>query len=531
MLHHRTRMEIRETMTRPKSGEHFDYVVVGSGIGGLAIGALLAHAGKRVLILERHYHAGGYGQTFQAGRFAFCAELHYVWDCGEGQRVHRMLKKLGLEQQIRFRTLNPDGFDRVLAPGIDYTIGNDFDREHQRLAKLFPEHGDNLRRYFRTVSHIHEEMYKLPIGFSWWTMAAHPIRYRHILRYIGWSLQDFFDSLAFPRPLQLILAGQSAIFFTPPRTLSLLAHAAGVGSYNTGAYVPEQSFAHVIESLVAFIRNQPGSNVKLSTEVTHIDIVDGQARAVQTNRGEHFAADCVLFDGDPQLSLALIGPERFPADFRKKLTYEYGPSALSVYLGLEGIDLRAAGLGDENIHWHPSDDLNAIYDRHMEPSIPEEPYFFCDAPTLRMSDARMAPPGGHQLVMVSPCSYSYFRGLRDRDEAEYQRAKATYAARLINLVEKHIVPGISRHVVTQVVGSPLTNERYVHAPRGNCYGVPLDTSHINFGHLNYRSPFPNLYYVGTGSAMPGFASLCHFACLLYEELTGDRFYSNGRNDL
>jgi hypothetical protein len=41
---------------------------------------------------------------------------------------------------------------------------------------------------------------------------------------------------------------------------------------------------------------------------------------------------------------------------------------------------------------------------------------------------------------------------------------------------------------------------------------------------NYRSPFVNFHYIGTSSCLPGFATNIHFACMLYEKLTGDRFY-------
>ena len=37
---------------------------MGSGIGGLATGAILSKAGKRVLILEQHDQAGGCCHTF-----------------------------------------------------------------------------------------------------------------------------------------------------------------------------------------------------------------------------------------------------------------------------------------------------------------------------------------------------------------------------------------------------------------------------------------------------------------------------------
>ena len=84
--------------------------------------------------------------------------------------------------------------------------------------------------------------------------------------------------------------------------------------------------------------------------------------------------------------------------------------------------------------------------------------------------------------------------------------------------------GAADLVVERVVGSPLTNEFFVRAPKGNCYSTPLDPKHVNLRRLNYQSPFPNFYYVGASSCLPGFATIIHFACMLYEQLTGDQVY-------
>jgi len=94
-------------MTGAAGAERFDYAVIGMGIGGLTLGALLAHAGKKVIVFEQHYVPGGYGHTFVQGKFAFCAELHYVWDCGPGERVTKMLEKLGLDREVTFHRLAP----------------------------------------------------------------------------------------------------------------------------------------------------------------------------------------------------------------------------------------------------------------------------------------------------------------------------------------------------------------------------------------------------------------------------------------
>ncbi len=504
--------------------EHYDYAIVGMGVGGLTLGALMATAGQTVIIFDQHYLPGGYGHTFLQRGFAFCAELHYVWDCGPGERVTKMLDKVGLGSEVTFRRLDPQGFDRIVGPEMDYTIGSGFDREFLRLSELFPSHSRNLSRYYRIIDSIHRQMYALPIGFSWRTVLSRPWRFPSLLRHSRWTLEDLFDELEFPVELRLILAGQSAIFFTPPRDLSLLAHAGGVGSYNQGAYYPEQSFKHVMDALLGVVEGQPGCRALLSTEVTGIDVRDRVARSLTTADGQTFTADTFLLGMDAQLSLGLIGNERFPKRFRKKLNYEYGPSVVSVYLGLDDIDLSEFGLGEDNVFWHPTTDLNQVYDAQLAGSIPERPYFFFNSPTLRHHEDRIAPEGGSQLVMVAPCSYDMFASLRSGSEQAYQAAKEEFADRIIAVVESEFVPGLSDHIVVKTVGTPLTNEYYVSAPKGNCYVTPLDVEHVNMGRLNHKSPFDNVHYVGASASLPGFATVIHFACLLYQELTGDMVY-------
>ena len=68
-----------------KVPDRVDAIVIGSGMGGLTAAAILARAGKRVLVVEQHDVAGGGTHTFPLGpqgAYQFDSGLHYTYDRG-----------------------------------------------------------------------------------------------------------------------------------------------------------------------------------------------------------------------------------------------------------------------------------------------------------------------------------------------------------------------------------------------------------------------------------------------------------------
>ena len=58
------------------SGEHFDAVVIGAGLSGLAAGIRIAMYGKRVAVCEKHYLWGGLNSFYKRGGRLFDTGLH-----------------------------------------------------------------------------------------------------------------------------------------------------------------------------------------------------------------------------------------------------------------------------------------------------------------------------------------------------------------------------------------------------------------------------------------------------------------------
>ena len=74
--------------------ERWDAIVIGSGIGGLAAAALLARHGKRrVLVLERHYTAGGFTHVFRRPGYEWDVGVHYIGDVAPGRHAPPNLRR------------------------------------------------------------------------------------------------------------------------------------------------------------------------------------------------------------------------------------------------------------------------------------------------------------------------------------------------------------------------------------------------------------------------------------------------------
>jgi prolycopene isomerase len=92
--------------------DRYDAIVVGSGLGGLTSAALLARAGKRVLIVERHDRAGGYAHAFRRRGYRFDSAVHLVSGCEPvpfegGGVLHDLLSDLGVRDRCEFVRVDP----------------------------------------------------------------------------------------------------------------------------------------------------------------------------------------------------------------------------------------------------------------------------------------------------------------------------------------------------------------------------------------------------------------------------------------
>lgn len=470
-------------------------------MAGLTAGALLAAQGRRVLVLEAHDTPGGYAHTFAMGRYRFCAQVHYIFSCGEGEPVHELLQRIGLHDEVRFHRLDPEGFDHIVVAGERYRIPNGLEKFRDRLIRRFPDDKEPLQRYFRIITDLGRELDALPNSIGWRELLTAPLRFPNLLRYQHYTLQKLYDKVRLPPRLQTILAGQCGDYLLPPDEVSLLLHVALVRAYDRGAYYPEKHFRHFIGSVADFIERQPGCALRLNTAVERILVERGRVCGVRTTDGKTVMARRYISNADPQLTAALLPPGVLPRSYLPTLSYDYSSATITLYLGVRGLDLREHGYGSWNVWHYPSDDIAGTYRRQLRSHDFRQPWLFMSTPSLHTPSPGLCPPGEQILEIATSADYRYFAELRERDRRAYNQEKKRIRDTILALVEAEYVPRLREHLVLRVMGTPATNARFCRAPQGNSYGSTLSPRNVR-KRVPFETPLGNLWLVGASAGFP-----------------------------
>jgi all-trans-retinol 13,14-reductase len=466
-----------------------DDLVIGSGMAGLAVASLLARSGRRTIVLEAHDVPGGYAHTFAMKEFRFCAQVHYVFGCGEGETIDRLLGRLQLRDDVPFVRLDPEGFDHVVVAGDRVRVPNGLVKYRERLLRRYPQWRAPILGYFDAVTAVGEELDRaddLPTRLMPLSVVRSAYRFRHLLRHARSTLQNVYDALRMPPHLGAILAGQSGDYLLPPRDVSFLLHVALVCGYDRGAYYPRHHYASLVDRIADSIRTRPGCALYLEHEVERIH----------------------------------VGPEHLARDARR-LQYEYSCGTITMYLAVKGTDLRDHGFGSFNVWHYPHDDINQMYDAQLKRHDLDDPWLFMSTPTLHTDAPGLCPPG-HQILEVATCAdYAQFAELRCRDRRAYNVEKKRIRERILDVIEARYVPRLRDHLALRLVGTPATNERFCWAPAGNAYGAALMPEHVTLGRRPFRTQLDNLWMANATAGLPSIAGAIGAGMRLYGELTGD----------
>jgi all-trans-retinol 13,14-reductase len=489
-------------MVKTTRQQTFDAIVIGSGIGGLTVAALLSKLHhKRVLVLEQHFTAGGFTHTFERkGKFHWDVGLHYVGDMGEGDTGKAVFDYL-TNGNLRWHKM-PDPFEKFVYPDFTFEVFSDPKRFQADLIRRFPREQTAIRRYFKDVKKAafwfgaHSMLELFPIGL-------HPL-FRRVVRYCGaiarQTTQQYLDRNFQDTHLKALLVSQWGDYGLPPPQSCFGIHSVIVTHYFNGGWYPVGGAKAIAQAIIPTIEQASGV-VITQRRVTEILLESGVAVGVKAQNTAKPEADLETYYSPVVVSdagafntyLKLIPPNYPIADRHKIQAFPKGTSMLTVYLGLKESP-QQLGFQGEN-HW--------IYTTYDHDAIAQDPpiasdklpkFGYLSFPSLKDPLAK-----GHTAEIIAHVDYDFFSQWREqswrRRGGDYTELKAQITQSLIQLVESHY-PGFKNLIEYAELSTPLTVEHFDASDRGAIYGIPCIPERLDQSWIGARTPIKNLYLTG-----------------------------------
>ena len=486
----------------------YDAIIIGSGAGGLAAAVALAQAGKKVIVLEQHDRPGGWTHSFTLEGYRFSPGVHYIGDLHEGGHLRSIYEGLGVAGDLTFCELNPDGYDHIVIGDkrVDFPKG----RENliERLKSHFPQEAKGIDSFFADTTNMMESLANIgklkdPLKAA---MSA-----PNILKWIRATGADLINAHISDPVLRGVLAAQAGDHGLPPSKVSAFVHAGITHHYFNGGFYPLGGAFALPRAFVRALKRS-GGEIRLQCRVKRILVEGKKVIGVELDSGEEIRSSVVISNADPEVTFGqLIGRENLSPKLKRKVdSVRYSTSCISLFFATD-MDLRAAGLDSGNFWFYENENIDKIYSDGLTDALLRDetpPGMFLTATTLK--DPSKMHSGHHTCESFAFVGYEAFEKWAQTKygsrPADYDAMKEDLAWRMVRGLEKH-VPGLSKHIVFYSLGTPLTNEHYLNATRGNLYGIEKSPQQVGPWAFSPRTEFEGLYMCGASTLSHGVAGV------------------------
>ncbi len=461
--------------------------IIGAGIGGLGLAAMLAKAGFDVTVVEKNEGLGGRARQFTQDGFTFdmgpswylMPDVFEHFFCLLGERV---------EDHLHLVKLSPSY--RIFAD--DGTV-IDLEADPDKAASLFesiePGAGAKLRRYLDASRYQYDVVmqnfmhknFDTPLDFLTWRMVQAGTKlsaFTTMSRYVA----RFFKTPLLQKIMQYQLLFLGSSPFKTPSIYNVMGHI----DFNMGVYYPMGGIHRLVEAL-ADIARKHGAAIRSGVAVAKILVRDGTARGIRLADGETIEADIVVSNADIHHTETQLLDEPWrsftPRYWEKR---QLAPSALIVYMGIKG---RADSLLHHNIVFNA--DWEASFAELFEGRHwPRHPSYYVCCPSR--TDPDVAPESCETLFMLMPIAAQL-----DYSPAIVERM----AAQMLELVEERLgVTGLRARRVTSRTFSGADFASDYNSFGGSALGLAHSLTQTALFRPNNRSKrVSNLFHVGAGT--------------------------------
>lgn len=489
-------------------------VIIGSGLGGLSCGCILAKNGYDVTVLEQGAQIGGCLQCFRRGSAVFETGMHFIGSADRGQTLDTMLRYLGIRDKIETDRLDTAGYDVISFGGKSYKIANGRENFISSLSEHFPDSSRELSRYFDLVSLVASSAAMHSLNGN----ADISISTEYQLR----SVNDVLEETVSDARLREVLAGIQMLYAGERNRTPFYIHALIADFYNKSAFRIVGGSCNVADALACKII-ETGGRVLAMRKAVKIECDEAKATGVVTDNGEYFPADIVISAIHPQTTMRLVDNGALSRFCRRRISsLRNTTSAFTVYLKFRKDTVPYMRYNLYSYRGRTTWNC----EKYSEESWPESVLYmhFC-----HKSNPEYAETGEAIAYMRFDEVERWLGTAVGQRGGEYEAFKRRKTEAVVMALEDEF-PGLSKNIEACYTSTPLTYLDYTGTPQGAMYGAARDVHAIGGGHVTPKTNIPNLLLAGQSVAchgMLGTLSGSFMAC--GEVLTKEEMLSQLKN--
>ena len=506
-----------------KIEDNIDIIIIGSGIGSLTCAGLLSRVGKKVLVLEQHYIAGGCMHSFEEKEVEHETGIHYIGKVNKSQKILNLITNEPI-QWYKMGSNNKsiktpkDTYDEIYIDNKRYCFRAGEDNFINDLSIIFPKEKKNIEKYVKLVKKVasysiffHMKIIQSEILVY---MLKLYLKYfdKEFYKYINSSTYNIISQITNNDELISVLCGQFGDYGIPPKKSNFFIHASVVNHYLEGGYFPKGGTSIIPKKIISFIEKS-GGRVLVGKKVKKILIENNKVNGVEMENGDKIKAPIVVSGvGINNTFNHLI--ENITPNIEKyvSLNEKIGPSTSFIYcfVNLEGtpdeLELR-----DSNLWIYPSNKYEEVIDNFEEDILNNPMPFFISSGSAKDKSWCERYPDKSSAVILTMAKKEWFLEWENEKctnrNIEYKELKEKLGRRMLNEGLFKYYPKTKGTVLHYEVATPLSNQFYLGTQYGEGYGLNSSEERFNEMGLDLKpeTPIKNLYLTGQDICTFGFA--------------------------
>jgi len=481
----------RDELKSNYSGEeHYDLLILGSGISGLSSGLMWQKntTGKKTLIVEKNSYPGGYSTAYEREGYVF--ETTQLFP-----DIINMVEYLGVEIDLKryegnfMRRLVVDG-DEV----IEYKIPAGAENFTNYLVKTFPEDEDKIRKLMEYSVDMFSQTRKLKANSKLKDKLKIPFQAPKVVANLNRTYSGLLDKFGITNPkLREVMETFTSFSGVPSARASSIMATGAMLSSMTRCFRPHGYFDE-FPAKMASVFQERGGEIYFDALVERIVVENGTAAGIKIKGKEGvIRAEKIITTVDPMLAMrGLVGDEHLPAKYIERLKNTImSVSSINISLGLDDkIDMTTLDLD------YPYNVVSTglgTGEKLFEGVLAGDHAFSEECFHMAVICPSLTTGGKNTVTLrCTPFALGKWKEWRENDYSRYKEEKNKWGDFFISLAEKYFIPKLSKHIVVKDISTPATYERYSGSPSGSLYDMASLVTQFGPKRLPMETPIHNL---------------------------------------